>query len=314
MKQTGLIRFCLYLFLLLPFGVTAQTEHTVKTIPNLRLENQLNHVSNPDGILQMDTVARINHILQALEDSMGIEVAVVAVRSIGENDARMFANDLFKHWGLGKKGEDNGLLIQLVTDPPQRSVVFETGYGIEGVLPDAICSRIQKQYMLPDFKTDNYNAGMLKGVAAVTSYLLASDYEREALLKSEEEDTGMIILGIFVFFAPILIPIIIIIIRKNRKRVCPRCNQKKLVLADKKVIRRATSIQGGIIKEIWRCKNCGYTEEKQQTTSRISNNDTGIGGGVGGGIGGFGGFSGGGSSGGSWGGGSSGGGGSISRF
>ena len=41
--------------------------------------------------------------LNVVEDSLGIEVAVVAVNSIGDQDARMFATDLFKHWGLGTK-------------------------------------------------------------------------------------------------------------------------------------------------------------------------------------------------------------------
>lgn len=54
-----------------------------------------------------------------------------------------------------------------MTDPPQRSVVFETGYGLEGVLPDAICYRMQQRYMLPDFKAGDYSAGMQKGVEAV---------------------------------------------------------------------------------------------------------------------------------------------------
>ena len=120
----------------------AAADYTIETIPNVRLSDRYNHVSNPDAIIRPDDVARINRLLQTVEDSLGIEVAVVAVESIGENDARMFATDLFQHWGLGKKGEDNGLLIQLVTG--QRAVVFETGYGLEGVLPDAICYRLQQ--------------------------------------------------------------------------------------------------------------------------------------------------------------------------
>ena len=62
----------------------AAQEYTVETIPNVRLTNRLNHVSNPDGILLPDHVARINAVLGQLEDSLGIEVAVVAVESILE--------------------------------------------------------------------------------------------------------------------------------------------------------------------------------------------------------------------------------------
>ena len=142
-------------------SIFAAKDYSIETIPNVRLSNRLNHVSNPDGIITPDDAARINQLLNVVEDSLGIEVAVVAVNSIGDQDARMFATDLFKHWGLGQKSKDNGLLIQLVTEPSQRSVVFETGYGIEGVLPDAICYRLQQRYMMPDLKAGDYSAGML---------------------------------------------------------------------------------------------------------------------------------------------------------
>lgn len=116
---TGILLISLF-----PLHLSAAKDYTVETIPNVRLSDRYNHVSNPDGIIQPQDVDRINRLLQIVEDSLGIEVAVVAVESIGDNDARMFATDLFQHWGLGKKGKDNGLLIQLVTEPTQRSVVF----------------------------------------------------------------------------------------------------------------------------------------------------------------------------------------------
>ena len=310
MKRIGIF---LSLFLLLPFWISA-TDYTIETIPNVRLSNRYNHVSNPDGIIQPETVARINQMLQTVEDSLGIEVAVVAIRSIGENDARMFATDLFQHWGLGKKEQDNGLLIQLVTDPPQRSVVFETGYGIEGILPDAICYRLQQQYMLPDFKTGDYNNGMLKGVSAVAHYLMARDYERAEMTGIHPNNNDDSFISLFWLFGGSFILIIIIswVIQaiKHRTRVCPRCGNKTLVYVGEQVIQRATYSQEGLVEEIWRCKNCGYTNRKSRTTDRLRRSSgpiiiTGSGGGFGGGFGG---------GGGSWGGGSSGGGGSISRW
>lgn len=309
MKRIGIF---LSLLLLLPFWISA-TDYTIETIPNVRLSDRYNYVSNPDGIIQPETVARINQMLQTVEDSLGIEVAVVAIRSIGEHDARMFATDLFQHWGLGKKDKDNGLLIQLVTDPPQRSVVFETGYGIEGILPDAICYRLQQRYMLPDFKTGDYNNGMLKGVASVANYLMASDYERAEMTGIHPNNNDDSFISLFWLFGGSFIFIILIswVIQaiKHRTRVCPRCGQKTLTYVGEQVIQRATYTQKGVVEEVWRCKNCGHTEKKNHTTSRLQRSSgpviiTGSGGG-------FGGFGGGG---GSWGGGSSGGGGSISRW
>ena len=312
--RIGRIGICLSLLLLLSIRLLAVTDYTVKTIPNVRLSDRYNHVSNPDGIIQPEDVARINNLLQTVEDSLGIEVAVVAVKSIGDNDARMFATDLFQHWGLGKKDKDNGLLIQLVTEPPQRSVVFETGYGIEGVLPDAICYRLQQRYMLPDFKEENYSLGMLKGVAAVSNYLMSSDYERATMTgeQTSEEDDILIIsflLGGFFLFTLIFL---LIYASKHRKKVCPRCGKKTLVYVGEQVILNATYKREGLVQDVWRCTNCDFTERKNRTTHRLQHtNRPIIISGPGSGFGGLGGFGGGG---GSWGGGSSGGGGSMSRW
>lgn len=295
-------------------SVFAMRDYSIETIPNVRLSNRLNHVSNPDGIIHSDDVAHINQLLNMVEDSLGIEVAVVAVSGIGDNDARMFATDLFKHWGLGQKNKDNGLLIQLVTEPSQRSVVFETGYGIEGVLPDAICNRLQQRYMIPDLKAGNYSAGMLKGVMAVSQYLMASDYERASMTgsrRSSSPDDG----SMMWIFAVVVIGMIGIAsfsaYLKYRPKVCPRCGKKTFVYMGRQVIREATRFSEGLAEDVYRCKSCGYTEKKKSTIDRIHRGGGGpiiMGGG-----GGFGGFGGGGG-GGSWGGGSSGGGGSISRF
>ena len=293
----------LLLVSLFPLQLSAAKNYTVETIPNVRLSDRNNHVSNPDGIIQPQDVDRINRLLQIVEDSLGIEVAVVAVESIGDNDARMFATDLFQHWGLGKKDKDNGLLIQLVTEPTQRSVVFETGYGIEGVLPDAICYRLQQRYMIPDLKAGEYSTGMLKGVAAVKQYLMASDYERAAMTggnTSRQSEGDNLFLWLFMIMMIVFPAGIFILVSflKYRPRICPRCGQKTLVYVGQQVIQRATYQSEGLAEDTYRCKNCGYTEKKNRNISRLRRSTGpiiigggGRGGGFGGGFGGFGGSS-----------------------
>ncbi|MDL2208634.1 TPM domain-containing protein [Parabacteroides sp. OttesenSCG-928-O15] len=311
MNKTRLISFFLLLVLSLP--VVMATDYTVKTVPNTKLTDRNSYVSNPDGILSATDVQAINRTLRQLEDSLGVEVAVVALGSIGGNDARQFATDLFKAWGIGKKGEDNGLLIQLITEPSQRSVVFETGYGLEGVLPDAICKRIQQQYMMDDLRAGEYSAGLLNGVMAVRDYLLASDLERSEMVGGDEEDLGEMFLVIFLIFVfPLLILVFAVFAYawKRRRRTCPRCGKKTLRYVKRETLRAATYQAEGLAVDVYRCTNCGYTQNENHTISRLHRSSGPII--VGGGSGGFGGGFGGG--GGSWGGGRSGGGGSISRF
>lgn len=149
--------------------------YTVESTPNPKTADGLNFVSNPDGIIGSSTVAEINQLLDSLEKSSTTEIAVVLLNSIGNDDINLFATELFKLWGVGKAKHNNGLLILFVLD--QKKVRFETGYGLEGVLPDAIVKRIQTQVMIPEFRNGNFDKGMLDGVKKVVSVVRNEPFE-----------------------------------------------------------------------------------------------------------------------------------------
>ena len=153
---------------LILFSATVfSVEYTVDNIPNPKTTNAAAFVSNPDGILKEETVQAINQKLGELQATNKSEVAVVAVNSIGYEEIKPFATALYKKWGIGTAENSNGLLVFFVMD--QRKVTFETGYGLEGVLPDAITKRIQTQNMIPYFKQGDYDGGMLAGVERIVS-------------------------------------------------------------------------------------------------------------------------------------------------
>ena len=130
-------------------------EYTVKEIPMVHLQDRTRYVSNPDGILSPSSVATMDSILYALEQKTGIQTLVVAVTGIEGGDCFDFAYRLGKEMGVGQKERDNGLVILLSTD--ERCVQFATGYGLEGVLPDAICKRIQSRYMVEHLGKDDWD-------------------------------------------------------------------------------------------------------------------------------------------------------------
>ena len=109
----------------------------------VHLQDRTRYVSNPDNILSASAVATMDSILFALEQKTGIQTLVVAVTGIEGGDCFDFAYRLGKEMGVGQKERDNGLVILLSTD--ERCIQFATGYGLEGVLPDAICKRIQSR-------------------------------------------------------------------------------------------------------------------------------------------------------------------------
>lgn len=164
-------------FALLLIAITSHGMDVVLSkIPNPKTSNASQYVSNPDGLLKNETVNALNQLLDSLEKSTTTEVAVVVVKSIGNNDVRSFATELFKSWGIGKAQQDNGLLILFVED--QRDITFETGYGVEGILTDAICKRIQVQSMAPYFKAGDYDAGFIQGIKHTVSIVKNESFEK----------------------------------------------------------------------------------------------------------------------------------------
>ncbi len=152
--------------------------YTVDMVPNVKVDSN-NLVSNPDGILGVETVRLLDQQLKELESKTTTQVVVVALGSIGDQDIFNFAQELFTKWGIGQASKDNGLLILLVLD--QRTVRFHTGQGLEGVLPDAICKRIQEQYMVPRFKEGSNDEAMIDGVQQVLKILSDPVYADELL-------------------------------------------------------------------------------------------------------------------------------------
>jgi uncharacterized protein len=193
--------------------VSAQT-YTVENVPNTKLVNN-SYVSNPDNIINPSSVAEIDSILNDLENKSSVQVAVVLLNSIGEEDIFDFAQELFNHWGIGQKQNDNGLLILLVKD--LRTVRFHTGNGIEGLLPDATCKDIQRDYMVPFFKEGDYDNAMVSGTRAVAEIL--NNPEVVALqneILSVEDELPLYNLTVFVIFAWLIVALITFFVKAKR--------------------------------------------------------------------------------------------------
>ena len=277
-------------------------EYTIKEIPMVHLQDRTRYVSNPDGILSDSAVSTMDQILYQLEQNTGIQTLVVVVTGIEGGDCFDFAYRLGKEMGVGQKGRDNGLVILLSTD--ERCIQFATGYGLEGVLPDAICKRIQSRYMVEPFGKSDWNTGMVEGIRAVNGYL---DGSMENIGGEEEDMLPLYIFGAFMLGGLGLFGFAVW--SQNR---CPKCKKHKIQRISSQTLSRAN---GFITEETtYLCQNCGHTFTRKTKSS--DPNFRGPRGGSGPIFmgGGFGGRGGGGFSGGSFGGGSFGGGGAGSRF
>jgi uncharacterized protein len=143
----------------------------VKDVPNPR---QINNtwVTDMAGILDEPTEAQLNSVISQLERSNGTEVAVVTVPETAPSASpKEFTTALFKSWGIGKKGKDNGVL--LLISKGDRRVEIETGYGVEAILPDAKVGNIISTQITPRFKQGDFKGGTLAGTKALVVALEA---------------------------------------------------------------------------------------------------------------------------------------------
>ena len=299
-----------FILLLLVFFYTAADArpYSVEEIPNVQLSNRYKFTSNPDGILSQAAVARIDSICYDLRHRGIAQTAVVAVAEIDSDDVFEFAYELFSSWGVGSKS-NSGIGILLVEEA--REIRFVTGYGVEGVLPDAICKRIQMQYMLPYFRNGDYSSGMVAGVEAIRSVLNGSELDaggNDDYISSEDEP----VFGIIAFFSLLMIGgMVILYLAIRASQRCPNCKEIALQKDSARVISR--NFGATTYEDTYICAKCGTVVKRKRQDYDSSHNNRGGGGTIIMGGGGFG-RGGGGSFGGGWGGGSFGGGGAGSRW
>lgn len=107
-----------------------------------------------------------------LLNKTGTPVVVVTMPDIGGAEYNDYANRLYETWGIGKKGEDKGVLIFLTLK--ERKMRIEVGYGLEGILPDGLAGEIRDRYMIPYLTENKFGEGLLNGTLAV-SQIIAKD-------------------------------------------------------------------------------------------------------------------------------------------
>jgi len=120
-------------------------------------------------VLSPEYKDKLSSLIEELEQKTTAEVAVVTVNSISPYGEIEYARLLFDNWKPGKKGKDNGVLVLLAIK--ERRWRIETGYGVEGILPDGLCGEIGRNYMVPYFKEDKYSEGLYYGVLKISQVI-----------------------------------------------------------------------------------------------------------------------------------------------
>ena len=156
---------------------------TVSQVFNPKQKGENSYVSDVNRVLSAEASTELNNLCVALEREVGVEIAVVIVPGIEDDDEYGFAYELFNTWRIGKEGKNNGLLWLYVVDI--RAMKFETGYGLEGLLPDAYLNSLLDEGIFPLMREGRVNEAFLLGLRNIASRLTTDAAREELLLNTE---------------------------------------------------------------------------------------------------------------------------------
>jgi uncharacterized protein len=187
------------LFFSLFLGICAQAQTPPKPT---------RYVTDKAGILDAATANAINSQLEQFEKDTSNQILVAIYPTLPDGaDAAQYATDAYNAWGVGQKGKDNGAILFVFIN--SRKMFIVTGRGLEGALPDAICKRIIRDVITPQFKQGNYAGGVQAGVNAMIAATKGEftgngstvDDANQAQQQEVENAIGIIIFLVIMFLA-----------------------------------------------------------------------------------------------------------------
>lgn len=122
-------------------------------------------VTDYASVLSAEQRMQLEANLVRFNDSTSTQIAVVILRSVGSYDISDYSVQLFNRWKIGQEQKNNGILLLIALE--DRKMFITTGYGLEGVLPDALCKRIITREITPYFKVQDYFGGIMAGTEAI---------------------------------------------------------------------------------------------------------------------------------------------------
>lgn len=162
------------------------------------LEELVGFVNDFARVLSSEFEENLETKLMNFSAEQGMEIAIVTINDLKEDTIENYAEELFEEWGIGKENEDNGVLfLAAISD---RKMRIEVGYGVEDKLNDAKAGRIIRDTITPEFKNENYEAGIEKGADQIIAALSLKESAEPSTSEKISQATKIIPL---MFFAAI---------------------------------------------------------------------------------------------------------------
>ena len=158
--RNALHRWVLFAGLLVVWGIALADV----AVPALKAR-----VTDLTGTLTAQQTRQLESQLAALEQRKGAQVVVLMLPTTQSEDITDYATRVFDQWKIGRKNVDDGVLVVVAKD--DHRAMIETGYGLEGAIPDAAASRIIREYMSPKFRVGDFYGGLNDAVVALTKLI-----------------------------------------------------------------------------------------------------------------------------------------------
>lgn len=165
-------------------------------------------VNDYANVLSADQKQQLETKLVAFNDSSSTQIAIAILKSVGDYDINEYAVELGRKWGVGQSGKNNGIMIVVAVG--DRKISIQTGYGLEGALPDIYAKRIIDNDIKPNFRAGNYYAGLDEGTTSIIKYT-KGEYKNDSSKTSSKKGGG----GGSIVIIIIIVIVIIIIMRKG---------------------------------------------------------------------------------------------------
>lgn len=131
------------------------------------------YVYDETGTISESLKREIVETNKVIDEKSGAQIVVAVVENTeGSSGAQEYANKLFEKWEIGDSEKDNGVLFLVSME--EQELWIEIGYGLEGALPDGKVGGIRDKYVIPNFKSGDYNEGIRQGF-----YALAEEVSKE---------------------------------------------------------------------------------------------------------------------------------------
>ena len=202
-------------YLVLIFLILGLTFSAFSEIPDRPNPPRL--VNDFAGVLSSSERNQLEGDLEKFARETSTQIVVVSVSDLEGYDPGDYAFRLGEKWGVGQKDKNNGVVI--ILKPKQGNskgqVFIATGYGLEGVLPDAVVNgTVIDKEMIPYFKVNNYYKGLQGGIKVIMD-ITRGEYTAEQYQEYNQSQNGGVVPGIFFF---LFIFFILSLLRRRRGR------------------------------------------------------------------------------------------------